>query len=94
MTGQRWHTNCWLWALTTGCVFITLAFVGPLAGATWNGEYSLFGYVRLLLKGVNPDALIAMILFQSLFQLIPALLVGWVLQALVVVGLSAARGSA
>src|SRR5262245_21311298 len=92
MAVHRWHTSYSLWLFATVAIFIGLAFVDPVAGAA-KGENSLVAYVRMLADGhyYNTEALLIGIGLRSAFQAIPAVLIGWLLQAIVVVTTSAVR---
>ena len=94
MAQERFRTDYRLWALLAGCVFIGLGFVDPVAGATWKGDNSLWAYVGILVSreyACSTDTALMLIGLRALLHAVPAALVGWVAQALVVVGWSSAR---
>jgi len=65
-------------------VFIALGFIDHLAGMA-KGDNSLWAYVSLLLEGRhNTGALLQAVACRSLLQAVAALLLGWVIQAIVV----------
>jgi hypothetical protein len=93
MTRQPFRTDYRLWILAAGCVFVALGFVDPVAGAA-KGDNSWWAYVGFLLRGdysCSTGEIIGAITFRGALQAVPSVLVGWVLQALVVVGWSSPR---
>jgi hypothetical protein len=97
MNRRLWRTDYRLWALIAVPVFVGLGFVDHLAGATWKGDYSLWSIVSRLLRGdyfCSTSEMLAAILAFALARAVPAALVGWVAQALVVVVWSSVRGRA
>ncbi len=67
----------------------------PVAGATWKGDNSLWAYVGILLRGdyfCRTTELLGVITFRALLQAVPAVVLGWVLQAFGVVLWSVFRG--
>jgi len=83
MKRKRWHTDGWLWALTSAVLFGGLMFVNPLEGATDKAEYSLWAYFKMLVDGTGERSiLILAIVVQSCALAIPSILLGWVIQAL------------
>ena len=86
------HTNNRLWAITSVCVFVALGFVNPVAGVA-KGDLSLWAYVSDVVTGNFADVTsgVQAIVFLSLLLAVPAVLVGWVLQALIVLVASAFR---
>jgi hypothetical protein len=96
MLREPLQTNNRLWVLGAVSVFVALGFVDHLAGATWKGDNSLWHYFGLLFEeqeGHNTEGLLFVILFSSLLRAVPAVLVGWVLQALVVAIWSSVRAA-
>jgi hypothetical protein len=89
------RTNKPLWALAGVAVFIALGFIDPLAGATWEGDSGDMWYVvgQMLASRARPEAILEAIVFITLLLSITALLVGWVIQALLVVVWSFIRQS-
>jgi hypothetical protein len=92
MTGKPLRTSYPLWALAAIILFIALGFVDPVAGAA-KGDNSLWSYVGHLCDGgYNTEALLTAAAYRAVLQTVPAVLLGWVLQALLVAGWAAARG--
>lgn len=90
------RTNYRVWALAAGCLFVALGFVDPVAGATWKGDNSFWAFVRILLRGdyfCSTTELLIVIMVRALVQAVPAVVLGWVLQAFVVIFWSVARGN-
>jgi hypothetical protein len=82
---KSWKTEYRLWAMFAAMIFVLLAFVDPLGGMD-KGEHGVVAYGRLLLEGkYNNQALITAIVILSILQAIPALLVGWIIQAIIVI---------
>jgi hypothetical protein len=93
MATRRWRTNYLLWVLAASGIFVGLSFIDPVAGAS-KGENSLVAYVKFVMEGgYNTPALLVAIALRSAFQVIPAALVGWLLQALAVVAWASVRAA-
>lgn len=91
-----YRTNYWIWGIVSGCIFLALGFVDPVAGATWKGDCSLWSHVGDLISGdyfCSPGDILAPIVFMALFLAIPAALLGWVLQAIIVVAWQSSRAA-
>ena|SRR6266568_3846069 len=84
MSALRWKTDRWLWAIAAAGLFIALGFVDPLAGKT-KGEHDLWSYFALLDGEHDTAGVLVVIMVRSLFQAVPALLLGWLIQAVAVV---------
>lgn len=81
-------TNYLIWGITSGCIFLALGFVDPVAGATWKGDNSLWSYGGILVHGdyiCSRAEILTHIAFLALLLAVPAALLGWVVQALVIV---------
>jgi hypothetical protein len=88
------RTDYRIWAVASGCVFVALGFVDPLAGATWKGDNSLWAYLCMLMSGdyiCSTTEMLVPIAFRALLQVAPAVALGWVLQAFIVILWSVAR---
>ena len=84
MAKSRWKTDRLLWIVASCATFAVIGFLNPLAG-TGRGDCSLWGLVRDGMKSrMEGDSSFA-IGIQSLFCAIPAIILGWPLQALAVV---------
>ena len=84
---RQFRTNYPLWILATGCVFGALGFVDPTGGLA-KGKYSFWDYIQDLVTGDYAGGsadLFMKVMFCGLFLIGLAALVGWLLQALVVV---------
>jgi hypothetical protein len=96
MTQGPFRTNYQVWVIAAVSVFVALGFVDPTAGATWKGNNSLWAHFGDLLRGdysCSTANLLVPIMFQSLVQAVPAVVLGWVLQAFVVILWSMARNN-
>jgi hypothetical protein len=94
MNQEPYRTNYWFWGIASGCIFLALGFVDPVAGATWKGDCSLWSHVGILIRGdyfCSSADIVAPIAFMALFLAVPAALLGWVLQALIVVAWQSSR---
>jgi hypothetical protein len=94
MALARFRTDNRLWALIAACAFVALGFVDPVAGAA-KGDNSLWSWVGILVRGeytCSTGELLAPIVLRAMIQAVPAALVGWVAQALIVVVWSSVRG--
>jgi hypothetical protein len=90
MAKTRFRTDHRLWATAAACVFLALGFVDPVAGVA-KGDNSLWAYVARLVTGnysCSTLDIVVLILIRSALQVIPAALLGWVVQAVVVVRFS------
>jgi hypothetical protein len=89
-----YRTNSRVWAFAAGCVFVVLGFVDPLAGAAWKGNHSLWAQLFILLRGewiggiVEP---LGNLFCWSLMLALPAVVLGWVIQAFMVICYSVVR---
>jgi hypothetical protein len=86
------RTNNRLWLLASICLFVALGFVDPMAGAV-HYDTSLWGIVGGLLRhptDITLDILVAL-LIVALLRLVPAVIFGWVMQALIVIAWSSIR---
>jgi hypothetical protein len=84
---RKFRTNHPLWIFATGCVFGALGFVDPTGGLA-KGKYSFWDYIQDLVTGTyaaGSDHLFIKVMFYGLFLIGLAALVGWLLQALLVV---------
>jgi hypothetical protein len=81
------RTDRRLWLLVSVCLFIALGFVNPLAGATTKSDHSLWAKIGDMANGnlvVIRDMLPGVVCY-TFINAIAAALLGWVVQALVVV---------
>jgi hypothetical protein len=87
MATTGYHTSRRGWAVAAGCVFVILSFVDPVVGVA-KGDNTLWTYFRVLLSGQyacsTTDA-VSVVLMRAVFQLVPAMILGWVIQALFLV---------
>jgi hypothetical protein len=83
MEKRHWQSDHWLWAIATTAAFIALGFV-DIAGGMGKGEWHLWSNFKDL-GGVYTTGAVGEIIVRSLLQLGPALLVGWLIQAVAVV---------
>jgi hypothetical protein len=91
-----YRTNYWIWGIASGSIVLALGFVNPGAGVTWKGDSSLWSYVGVLVRGdyfCSLADILAPIAFMALFLAVPAALLGWVLQALIVVAWRSSRAA-
>jgi hypothetical protein len=94
MPGQRFRTDYRLWAFAAACLFLGLGFWDPIAGAG-KGDESLWAHVAILVRRDSPGSkweMAATVAYRAVLQAVPSDLVGWVLQAFVVVARSVRRG--
>jgi uncharacterized membrane protein len=87
------RTNRKVWMFFTCGVFVGLGFVDLLAGATFKGSASLWNNVGDLGRGDSAVALLVVAIRATLLA-VPAILLGWLLQALAVVARSCVPGVA
>jgi hypothetical protein len=76
---------------------VALGLVDPLAGATWKGEHSFWCLVGTVVRGEWASGLsgaLPLLLFYAGLLCVPSVLVGWVVQAIVVLVRATARGGA
>jgi hypothetical protein len=96
MTGKPLRTGYRLWTLAAISTFVALGFVDMgKGGESGDGLASLWSSVGRVLTlwwiGYKVELGLDLIICQVLFWTVPAVLVGWVLQALMVAGWTAAR---
>jgi hypothetical protein len=87
MTQPRFQTNWSLWSVFSAAGFIALSFVNPIADVA-KGNHTLWAYIVRFMTGdyaCSTSAILAPILMRSAFQFAAAALLGWVLQAVIVV---------
>jgi hypothetical protein len=91
-----YRTNYWLWETASACIFVALGFVDPVAGATWKGGHSLRSCVDILVDGGyfrSSAEIVERIAFIALLPAVAASLLGWVLQAIIVVVWQSSRAA-
>jgi hypothetical protein len=93
MAMKRFRTVYSLWALVAVGVFVALGFVDPVAGAAKgdNSFWSLLGVynsgdMQLNLADMRPN-----LVFRAGLQVVPAILIGWVAHAMIVIVWSSIR---
>ena len=85
MPKRRWQTDGKLWALAAWAAFVPLVF-WDVRGDDGKGAWSLWEYVRLLWEGgYGNGELFTALLMQSVILAVPAVIIGWVVQALIVI---------
>jgi hypothetical protein len=87
-TRVRFRTDRRLWAAVAACLFVALEFVDPLAGAWWKGDASFWHEVGALVRGEYASGLsgaLPLLLPYAALLAVPALLLGWLAQAAVVI---------
>jgi hypothetical protein len=97
MIGARLRTDHRLWAVAALDLFVALGFVDPLTGATWKGEHSFWYLVGTVVRGEWASGLsgaLLSLLFYAGLLCVPSVLLGWVVQAVVVLVRTTARGAA
>jgi hypothetical protein len=95
MASRQFPTNYWVWAFAAGCVFVALGFVNHLEGATWKGEFSLWHLFGRLVRhdyACSTTDMLLPVLCWGLFLTVPAIVIGWVLHAFVVILWSVVSG--
>src|SRR4051794_13984009 len=92
MPKTQFHTNYLLWLLAAGCVFIGLGFVDPFGGYD-KADNSLWAVVAVIMSGdcSGTAECVRILLILAGLLVAPAVLLGWVTQALLVVAWSAVR---
>jgi hypothetical protein len=82
---EQHQTNYRLWTLASACLFVAFGFVNPVAGVA-KADTSLWATVSYVVTGKFMDVTggVTAIVFMSLLLLMPALLLGWVVQAVIV----------
>jgi hypothetical protein len=84
---RPFRTDYRIWAFIAGCLFVVLGFVDPEAGATWTG-HSFWTLLGVLLRGEyicsTADLVVSIVGRAVLLLAVPAVTLGWVLQAFVV----------
>jgi MFS superfamily sulfate permease-like transporter len=96
MRGARLRTDHRLWAIVALGLFVALGFVDPLAGATWKGEHSFWYLVGTVVLGEWTSGLsgaLLLLLFYAGLLCVPSVLLGWVVQAVVVLIRATASGA-
>ena len=85
MPRQVYKTDRRLWLLASCCVFAILAFIDPFGGLTKQNA-SLASHTWHLVRGdfVAPAEGVRIVAFMSAVLAVPATILGWVVQALVV----------
>jgi hypothetical protein len=94
MGSGQYRTDRLLWAIFTAGVFVALGFVNPLAGVgKFGGDHDWWDQFGILVRGDYPDVIGDSLRVGTcgLVLAVPSAVLGWVLQALVVVSWSAAR---
>jgi hypothetical protein len=89
---MRFNTSYRLWLAIAAGIFIALSFVETVGKA----EYNLWNMIGLLIRHdyhCSPLEVVTWILLRVLFQAVPAVAVGWVTQAMVVVARSVCDAS-
>jgi hypothetical protein len=84
---RSFRTNYWVWAISALSLFFALGFVNPTAGVVYKGNNSLWTVVWILLSGnyhCSTSEILAIVGFRSLLQAVAAIVIGWVVHALVV----------
>jgi len=91
MALRKYGTNGWLWLVASLVLFVT-AWLMPLP---WGGEESSASYCWAMVSdlwgmrsGLRPGQLGDALLFVGFFSLVfgvPALVIGWVVQCLIVI---------
>lgn len=82
-----YRTNNWLWGIASGCIFLALGFADPVSGAA-KGDCSLWSHVGVLIRRdyfCSSAEILAHVAFLAMFLAVPAALLGWVVQALIIV---------
>jgi hypothetical protein len=77
--------NARVWAFAAGCVFVALGFVNPAIG---RDDYSLWACLGMLLR--DPFVLPPIMLY-ALILAVPAVILGWVVHAFVLILYSVSR---
>jgi hypothetical protein len=88
MVQKRFPTNYRLWLIISACIFIVLGFVDLLAGANWKADYSLWADFNRFVQGAyscDTGDMLVILIFRGFLQAIPSIIIGWALQALIVV---------
>ena len=85
MSRQTYKTDRRLWLIASCCVFVALAFADPFGGVTKQNA-SLASHTWYLMRGdfVAPAEGVRIAVFMSAILTAPAVVLGWVVQALVV----------
>ena len=93
MAKSRYRTNYLLWVAASGCLFVALGFVDPVAGVS-KGDSSLWAVVNRFVRGAyycSTTDIVVGLLILAISRAIPAAILGWVMQAVVVIGLGLRR---
>ena len=93
MAREQFHTDYRLWVIAACGLFAFLGFVDPVAGMA-KDDNSYWAYLGILLSGnfiCGTDELLAAVAFRALLVAIPSTVLGWLLQALLVVSWSIVR---
>jgi hypothetical protein len=86
MTLGPLRTNYRIWRVAAGSVFVVLSVVDQLMGTTLKADDSLFAHVVILVRGEYSRRTVDLLLplvFYALLLAVPALVVGWMFQAVV-----------
>ncbi len=95
MAMARFHTDKRLWLIAASVLFVALGFVDPVAGVA-KGDNSLWAHVARFVTGdyfCSTPEIVIPILLRSALQAIPAAVLGWVAQAVVVIVRSRGRAT-
>jgi hypothetical protein len=96
MARRRYHTDFRLWALASAGLFVAFGFVDPLGGVS-KGSNSLWGAVRDLFRwgyAGSPGDVLAGLVGLAMLPAMPAVALGWVVQAFVVIARRRVRDAA
>ena len=88
MMGAPFRTDYRLWAVIAFCLFVAFGLVDPLAGAWWKGDISLWHQVGKMVRGEYASGVsgaLPSILFYAVLLSVPAILLGWPVEAVVVI---------
>ena len=95
MAREPYQTNCRLWVCVSTLAFVALGFVNPLAGITKCDDLSLWSHVDAALHRSNSngfdESAWPFLGFHAGFMAMPAVIVGWAIQALIVILWSSIR---
>ena len=94
MIGAPLRTDYRLWTVAALGLFMALGFVDPLAGSTWKGESSFWHLVGTVVRGEWASGIngaLPLLIFYVGLLCVPSVLLGWVVQAVVVLIRATAR---
>jgi hypothetical protein len=86
MARARYGANTRIWLIAAGCLFVAIGFVDPVAGVT-KGDNSLWSHTTHLVTGdyhCSTSDIVIPIVFQAVLLSVPSVMIGWVIQAFIV----------